>query len=111
MTLFDFLFYINSDGTPKFLPMREARFELNDYISYDLIPIPHHDNENVFRSTGDYKNFLIQGVALLDKQEPIFKIFVGLSAKEKDKVFEFNSLTNNILGQFLDCVFAIQNNK
>jgi len=111
MTLFDLLFYTNSDGTPKFLPMREVRFELNDYISYDLISIDHSFNESAFRSIGDYKNFLIQGVALLNKQKPIFKIFVGLGEREKDKVFEFNSLTNNTLGKFLDCIFAIQNNK
>ena len=93
---------VNTDGTKKSsIPIEEAWFELNDYISNDLKAVKN--DEGSFLSIGGGVSFVAQALAINYDQEPILKIIVSYKQGGIDKVFEFSSLTNQKLEELLMC--------
>jgi len=92
---------INSDGSIKFShPVKDAFFELNDYLSKDLIQVKN-DNESIL-SIGDTMNFITAGFVSEDNIQS-FKIIVNYEGKILDKVFEFSSLNYNKILEMMSC--------
>ena len=92
---------INSDGSIKFShPVKDAFFELNDYLSKDLIQVKN-DNESIL-SIGDSMNFITAGFVSEDNIQS-FKIIVNYEGKILDKVFEFSSLNYNKILEMMSC--------
>jgi len=102
VVMFKLMHYdINSDGSKKSsFPIQDAFFELNDYVSKDLLQIKN-DNESVL-SMGDPMNFITTGL-IPDANLQSFKIIVNYKDNVLDKVFEFSSLNHDKVLEMMSC--------
>ena len=100
--LFKLIHYqTNEDASEtKMYDINNAFFELNNYLSNDLIELKN-DKES-FLAMADPLNFVENGlISYIDKQS--FKVIVNYKDATLDKVFEFDSLNQTKIVELLDC--------
>ena len=100
--LFKLIHYeANTDGSiMKMHDIQDAFFELNNYLSNDLIQIKN-DKESVL-VMGDTINFINKGL-VSETLDQSFKIIVNYKGQTLDKVFEFSSLDQNKIFELMSC--------
>ena len=100
--LFKLIHYeANTDGSiMKMHDIQDAFFELNNYLSNDLIQIKN-DKESVL-VMGDTINFINKGL-VSETLDQSFKIIVNYKGQTLDKVFEFSSLDQNKILELMSC--------
>ena len=106
--LFKLIHYqTNEDASEtKMYNINAAFFELNNYLSSDLIELKN-DKES-FLAMADPLNFIEKGLySDIDKQT--FKVIVNYEGGKLDKVFEFNSLDRNKVLELMNCSIEMLN--
>ena len=108
--LFKLIHYqTNEDASEtKMYDINSAFFELNNYLSNDLIELKN-DKES-FLAFANPLNFVENGL-ISDGDKQSFKVIVDYKARTLDKVFEFDSLNRSKILELLDCSIEMLNNK